>query len=453
VLFFTCKSVLGRKWILLFASLIFYSFWDIRSLPILLASISFNWLLGNLILSFKSVVILRVGIITNLVFLASTKYFTLLFEPIIFLFESNTNATLNNSIWFPVGVSFFTFTQIGFLVDTHQRKTLPTSFLDYLNFVTFFPHLIAGPVLNFSHFIPQLQKLGQNLDKSHKKFLWVGFTLFSTGMAKKVLVADRLAPFVNNYFDQDPNSSTQVLALAAILGFTFQLYFDFSGYSEMASGLALMMGLRIPVNFSTPYKSKSIIDFWRRWHISLSNFLRDYLYIPLGGSRGTKFLRYRNLMITMTLGGLWHGSNWTFVIWGFAHGILLVLNHLLREFPVNNYGIVKRNSLSCFFLRFMKCLFTFTLVALLWVLFRSENIEVAFSIYKNLFSSNFGNFNDVLGVYFMLLLASIWLVLERPNMNPDDKFVSNISKSFTVILFTFTSLLLSFPTAYLYAQF
>jgi D-alanyl-lipoteichoic acid acyltransferase DltB (MBOAT superfamily) len=313
--------------------------------------------------------------------------------------------------------------------------------------------LIAGPVLSFSHFIPQLQKLGENLDKSHKKFLWAGFTLFTTGMAKKVLVADRLAPFVNNYFDQDPNSPTQVVAIAAILGFTFQLYFDFSGYSEMACGLALMMGLRIPINFSTPYKSKSIIDFWRRWHISLSNFLRDYLYIPLGGSRGTRFLRYRNLMITMTLGGLWHGSNWTFVIWGLAHGILLTLNHLLREFPTNNYSIIKNNSYSYLLLSFMKYIFTFTLVALLWVLFRSESVEVAFGIYKNLLSSNFGNFNDVSGVYFMLLLASIWLVLERPNMNSDDKFVSKISESFTVILFTFTSLLLSFPTAYLYAQF
>jgi len=283
VLYLSCNSVVIRKYILLITSIIFYSFWDIRSLPILMTSMILNWLLGNLIFNKKSRILMKLGVIANLTFLASTKYFTLLFAPLITLITSNTIIPTNNSVWFPVGISFFTFTQIGFLIDIHRKKTAPTSIIDYMNFVTFFPHLIAGPILNFSNFVPQLQQLGKNVKKHPGIFLWPGFAIFTIGMAKKILIADRFAPFVNDYFEQSETYPGQILALAAILGFAFQLYFDFSGYSEMACGLAMMLGLQIPMNFATPYKSKSIIDFWRRWHISLSSFLRDYLYIPLGG--------------------------------------------------------------------------------------------------------------------------------------------------------------------------
>jgi D-alanyl-lipoteichoic acid acyltransferase DltB (MBOAT superfamily) len=220
----------------------------------------------------------------------------------------------------PLGISFFTFTQIAFLVDTYQGKVKEFNFVHYTLFVTYFPHLIAGPVLHHKEMMPQFAK--RNVCHLNWDNVAVGLSIFVLGLAKKVLIADSLAEFATPIFSAVAAGGQPMLFEAWIgaLAYTLQLYFDFSAYSDMAIGISLMFNVRLPMNFNSPYKATSIIDFWRRWHMTLSRFLRDYLYIPLGGSRNGKAQRYLNLMITMLLGGLWHGAGWTFVIWGGLHG-------------------------------------------------------------------------------------------------------------------------------------
>ena len=423
----------------------------------IVVSILLNYSIGRKLVQSRSLGLLRVGIILNLCLLISTKYFSLLLIPIIEVFLPRFNQIPNESIWFPIGVSFFTFTQIGFLVDVYRKATRLCGLTDYSNFVVFFPHLIAGPVLNYAAFVPQLTSLDLPVAKKlRNQNLRIGFAIFVNGMAKKVLIADRLAPMVAAYFDNNASSDNQkTFVLLVILAYSAQIYFDFSGYSEMAFGLARMMGLQIPLNFKTPYQSKNIIDFWRRWHISLSSFLRDYLYIPLGGSHKSKLQRYRNLAITMVLGGLWHGANWTFAIWGLLHGILLGINHLIQDFHAKHFEKPgsKIGKVPQLVLDGSKVFVTFSLVSLLWVFFRSPNLEIAFKTFGVLF--NFPNGLETLQLSYLgiLFIAYIWVFLER---NLDERFShqsSEMTTARTLLTFVFTFFLLSTPSAFLYAQF
>ena len=282
----------------------FYAYWDARYLPLLLVSILFNYTVGSLIERHKSKLGLIIGVTVNLSLLTYFKYTNFFLSSFNEMFQT---AIYVPKIILPLGISFFTFTQIAYLVDAYRGETQRYSLLTYSLFVTVFPHLIAGPILYHKNMIPQFSKL-KNYVFTHKNMA-LGAAFFSVGLFKKVMIADSLAPWAKVVFD-NAGMVSFIEAWAGALAYTFQLYFDFSGYSEMAIGLGLMFNFKLPVNFNSPYKATSIIEFWRRWHITLSEFLRNYLYIPLGGNRNGQYGRMRNLLITMLLGGLWHGAGW-----------------------------------------------------------------------------------------------------------------------------------------------
>jgi alginate O-acetyltransferase complex protein AlgI len=374
------------------ASLFFYGWWDIRFVGLLLGSIAFNYGIGYLIshrVTSQLKMLLAGAITVNLILLGYFKYAN--------FFTDNLNYLAGISLPFgevilPLGISFFTFTQIAFLVDTYQGKVKEYNFVHYTLFVTYFPHLIAGPVLHHKEMMPQFAK--QNVCHINWDNTAVGLTIFVLGLAKKVLIADSLAGFSTPIFSAIEAGGHPMLIEAWIgaLCYTFQLYFDFSAYSDMAIGLSLMFNVRLPVNFNSPYKATSIIDFWRRWHMTLSHFLRDYLYIPLGGNRNGILQRYSNLLITMLLGGLWHGANWTFVIWGGLHGVYLVINHVWRNFK-QNMGVGDGGKLATF----GSGTLTFLAVVIAWVLFRSDNMTSAIDMLKGMSGLNGISFASKLG--------------------------------------------------------
>lgn len=301
----------GQLW-LTAVSLFFYGYWNPVYLPIVIGSMLFNYFIGSQMhkrLSKKKILVC--GIAANLILLGYFKY-TDFFISNMNYFVGTQTALLN--IILPLGISFFTFTQIAYLVETYRGKVRKHDLLSYSLFVTYFPHLLAGPIIHYENMMPQF------LDEKLKAVDWEnvakGVFLFGIGLGKKVLIADQLAIWANAIFQADTANLTMLEAWIGSLSYTFQLYFDFSGYTDMALGISLMLNIKLPINFNSPYQAVSIIDFWRRWHMTLSSFLRDYLYIPLGGNRSGKMRHYVNLMITMLLGGLWHGSGWTFVFWG-----------------------------------------------------------------------------------------------------------------------------------------
>ena len=363
--------------VMAFASLLFYAVWDWRYVFLLLGSIAINFAFGKAIGGAKGQTkktILIMSIAINLGVLVYFKYANLFFE------LGNKTAALDLPILhivLPLGISFFTFTQIAYLVDIYQGKVNENQFLPYLLFVTYFPHLIAGPVLHHGQMMPQFKRT--EIFSPNARNVAVGLSIFSMGLAKKVLIADNLAPIANQMFDTD-GAHDFIYSWTGIFAYTFQLYFDFSGYSDMAIGLSLLFGIRLPVNFYSPYKSLNIADFWRRWHITLSQFLKDYLYVPLGGNRQGTSRRYINLMITMLLGGLWHGAGWNFLLWGGIHGALLCVLQLWiaiqKRFGVRSLPDVLAWSL------------TFTSVCLAWVLFRAANLDVAMNIFGAAFGQN-----------------------------------------------------------------
>jgi len=342
-------------------SLVFYAWWDWRNLPILLASIVFNYAMGRRLRAHPSKPLLVTGVMVNLVLLAFFKYINFAIWNIAALTGGKVSPV---HIVLPLGISFFTFTQIAFLVDAWRGEANELNFSRYGLFVTFFPHLIAGPIVHHRELMPQFA--GRKAGRWNGLNVNLGLAFFILGLFKKVAIADGLAPWANEVF----GASSQLgfgHSWSGALAYTLQLYFDFSGYSDMAIGLGLLFNIRLPDNFDAPYRAGNISEFWRRWHMTLSRFLRDYLYIPLGGNRLGEPRRRVNLMVTMLLGGLWHGAGWTFVIWGGYHGVLLVLHHLW-----NNW----RPPLSAFVARPI----TFLAVVVGWVFFRAENMAKARSL-------------------------------------------------------------------------
>ncbi len=362
---------------LLFVSLAFYGWWDFRYVALLVGSIGFNYLAGAAIAKNRGIkgYILTAAISSNLGLLFWYKYANFFVLSISSLLGANWQSL---DIVLPLGISFFTFTQIAFLVDVWKGSVKEYNFVHYALFVTYFPHLIAGPVLHHSDMMPQFR----NSVSSRPGLVEItsGLFLFCIGLCKKVIIADGIQPFVAPVFDA-PLDAPLALdeAWASSLAYTFQLYFDFSGYSDMAVGLSMMFGIVLPLNFNSPYKATNIIEFWRCWHMTLSKFLRDYLYIPLGGSHKGPFRRYLNLMITMLLGGLWHGANWTFVIWGGLHGVYLVLNHSWNKWRgIDKYP--KSQTLGR--------AITFTAVVIAWVFFRAQDFDSAWRIISAMLGGN-----------------------------------------------------------------
>jgi alginate O-acetyltransferase complex protein AlgI len=391
----------AKSWLVL-ASLFFYGYWDYRYLMLIIGSVLVNYALGTAISSTAVQIkgdhhpppgrkpTLVVGIIFNLGLLAYFKYAD------FFLENANlaigTNVTMLNLV-LPLAISFFTFQQVAYLVDSYQGETREYDFLNYCLFVTFFPQLIAGPIVHHKEMMPQFENPRNLLLQMNH--VTQGVFLFSLGLFKKVFIADSFALWADQGF-----SSGQPLdfftAWGTSLSYTFQLYYDFSGYSDMAIGAALLFNIRLPINFNSPYKALNIQDFWRRWHMTLSRFLRDYLYIPQGGNRKGSSRTYINLFITFLLGGLWHGAGWTFVLWGALHGAALMTHRLWTKIGLRMYPLL------AWFLTFMFANVT-------WVFFRAESVSDAISILKGMLGMH--------GVVVSGQVESMWARLSFYDIN------------------------------------
>ena len=374
----------ARLW-LAAASLFFYAWWNPPYLILLAISIIFNYGVGYL-LQFRERIalplppaklILVLGLAFNLGFLGYFKYSAFLVENLNAV--AGTDFVLRH-IALPLAISFFTFQKIAYLVDSYLGKVKEKSFLNYVLFAAFFPQLIAGPIVHYSEIFPQFKK------PETYRFQWANFsdgaTLFLLGLAKKVVLADEFARYSDVTFNGAQGIALISLApaWAGALSYTLQLYFDFSGYSDMAIGLARMFNVELPLNFWSPYKAGSIMDFWRRWHMTLSRFLRDYVYIPLGGNRHGEARRYRNLFLTMLVGGVWHGAGWTYVIWGTLHGVALAVNHLWDA------RIVLRTRPLLY--RAAAHVLTLAVVIGGWVIFRSPSLHAAGQVFSGMAGRN-----------------------------------------------------------------
>ena len=363
-------TIAARSW-LLSASLFFYSWWNIKYLPLILGSILFNYTIGGLLAEYdeaakKTVpkkVIFLIGLLANIALLGWFKYMD--------FFIGTTNSLLGTElpllkIMLPLGISFFTITQIAFLVDAYEGLVEERNFLNYALFVTFFPHLLAGPILHHSDMMPQFNRLRNKV--INWKNVYLGLTLFFLGLFKKVALADTFSTWATAGFE-----ATQPLtffpAWLASLSYTFQLYFDFSGYSDMAVGIGWMFNIKLPVNFNSPYKATGLIDFWKRWHITLSNFITTYLYTPIlrSFSRITFNRSLVAMLLAMLISGFWHGAGWTFIIWGGMHGLGLVVNHVWKK---------KKLPMPSF----LGWLITFNFVNISFVFFRAKSVPDAGSI-------------------------------------------------------------------------
>ncbi len=360
------------KLLLIGASLFFYAWWKVSYLFIILLSVFFNFAIGNLISRplLRSDILRRgvliFGITANLALLGYFKYRDFFLE--------NINALVGSSfpllhLALPLGISFFTFQQITYLVDSYKGKTKEYDFLNYTLFVTFFPQLIAGPIVHHKEMLPQFASRW-NWVVNHKNIA-LGLFIFSIGLFKKVVIADKFAIWATQGFDV-AEKLNMLEAWVTSLSYTFQLYFDFSGYTDMAIGAALLFNIRLPINFDSPYKARNIQEFWRRWHITLTRFLKEYLYIPLGGNRRGSFRTYLNLFIVFFLAGLWHGAGWTFIFWGSLHGAALVIHRIWSLLSI------RMPLVAAWFL-------TFNFVNIAWVFFRAKDFDDALKVLEGMF--------------------------------------------------------------------
>jgi len=362
-------------WLLL-ASLFFYGWWEARYLVLLLTSITINFILGNILYrSGKKRLWLVIGISFNLALIFYFKYANFVVDNVNWGFGKDWEF---EDIILPLAISFFTFQQIAWLVDIYKNKVAIPSFYNYALFVSFFPQLIAGPIVHHSEVMPQFEKPVVSSQAWHN--MSIGLTLFTLGLFKKVVLADHFALYATPVFEAAGRGEviTFLEAWVGVLSYTFQLYFDFSGYSDMAVGLARMLGIVLPLNFFSPYKAQNIRQFWQRWNITLSRFLRDYLYIPLGGNRVRAARISVNIMLTMLIGGLWHGASWTFVAWGGLHGFYLVIHRRYETRRSLRPGKFIPHPM-------LGASITFLAVTLAWVLFRAESFASSIIIYKGLF--------------------------------------------------------------------
>lgn len=413
----------SKAW-MVFASLFFYSWWNIIYLPLILGSILFNFTVGTIIsrnnkqqkrISNKSVLIFGIG--ANIILLGYFKYMD--------FFIANVNAALGAHwdlmhIVLPLGISFFTFTQIAYLVDAYRGEVKEMDYLNYTLFVTFFPHLLAGPILHHKEMMPQFDSI-KNKAVNYRN-ISMGLFLFSIGLFKKVIIADTFAAWANAGFDY---SSTLSLfeAWATSLSYTFQLYFDFSGYTDMALGAALLFSIKLPINFNSPYKALNIQDFWRRWHITLSRFLRDYIYIPLGGNRNGELRTYSNLFTVFLIGGLWHGASWMFVAWGALHGIAIVIH---RAWQQMGFGMH----------RVLAWFITFNFINITWVFFRANEWSDALKVLSGMSGLNGIIFDDRYEKYLLFLhsFKQVAFGAVTQNIGDDSKILLWIIMGFVLIL-------------------
>lgn len=390
------------------ASLFFYGSWDVRYLPILLSSILVNYLACQWLLADKRTKHpwrLAVSISFNLILLCFFKYVNFFIGSINDLSGSGLPMF---DIILPIGISFFTFTQISVLIDAYHGKIQELKFGQYCLFASYFPYIVAGPILRHEQMLPQFTASAGY--KVNAENFAVGISIFIFGLGKKLLIADNLGRAMNPVFAGGDPQFFQ--AWLGMLAYTFQLYFDFSGYSDMAIGVSRLLGFKIPINFNSPYKATSISDFWQRWHISLSQFLKNYLYIPLGGNRSGQLMRYRNLVLTMLLGGLWHGANWTFVVWGGLHGLYLCLQHGCQYLRKGRSGEPSAAALRG------NRLLTFLAVMVAWCFFRAPDVPSAMAVLAGMAGGNgISMVTEIDSLAYFMLILSAAIAFFLPNTN------------------------------------
>ena len=396
-----------KKFVLLISSYFFYGFWDWRFLGLIWISTLIDFITGNLIYRSKKnnlkIKLLTISIISNLLVLCIFKYYNFFIESLNKIInQPNFFDTIN--IILPVGISFYTFQSMAYSIDIYQGRIKPTkNLIDFSNFIAFFPQLVAGPIEKAKNLLPQLENFTGSSSNNFSRII----ILLFLGYLKKVILADNIGVIVDiNFLNYENLNSFDILFTLYL--FSLQIYFDFSGYSDFARGIALVFGINLIKNFNQPYFSKSPKEFWSRWHISLSNWLKDYVYIPLGGNKNSFVKTNFNVMTTMLLGGLWHGASWNFVIWGIVHGLYLVVNNIALKVVKINYFFSKELNL----MNFVKIILTFFLILVTWLPFRSTNSHITYSILESLFQLNFIIDFDNLKLAFILLF--ILLAIDLP---------------------------------------
>lgn len=457
--------VAAKIWLAL-SSLFFYSWWNISYLPLILASITFNYVIGRIIQGgvhhtprqpytlsssaametaaaaeavirlpllhrpLNRLLILLIGVSANLLLLGYYKYADFFIHNINTLLGTHISAL---KLLLPLGISFFTFTQIAYLIDAYKSQAKEYNYLNYTLFVTFYPHLIAGPILHHKEMMPQFDRLrNKRLQLTN---VGMGIYIFAMGLFKKVVIADTFAVYANNGFK---HALYFAESWAASLSYTLQIYFDFSGYTDMAIGAALMFNIRLPSNFNSPYKSLNIQDFWRRWHMTLSRFLRDYIYIPLGGNRKGETRMLANLMLTFLIGGLWHEAGWTFLFWGFLHGAALIIHRLWRKLHI---GIPK----------WLAWFITFQFINMTWIFFRAENWHEALRILKGMagwygFMTSTDHFPDInlylllIGIFVLISICTRNSIERLGNFEPKRTNALIMALLFTISLLYFNKI-------------
>ena len=463
-------TVSARAWLVV-ASLFFYAWWKLEYLPILLASIGVNYALGVAIVrrsgdgaGVSPRLILVLGLLFNLGLLGYFKYAAFAVDVVNSIAGSGIQF---DALVLPLAISFFTFQQIAYLVDCYQGKAEEYHFLNYCVFVSFFPQLIAGPIVHHSQMMPQFDAVARGEGRGGRRMAVQGLFIFSVGLFKKVCIADSFAVFADVGYASD--SLTWADAWMTSLSYTLQLYYDFSGYSDMAIGGALLFGIRLPVNFLSPYRATSIREFWRRWHITLSTWLRDYVFIPVGGSRLGRLLTLRNLLLTFLVGGIWHGAGWTFIIWGLLHGVAIVVHRVWTD---------SGRALPSW----LAWPLTFTFVSLAWVFFRAPDVSSALdmlatmaspdarglsatylysalSSYQNpLFAALVTALNtSLLGIMPLMILATLLVrnTVELSGYEQGSAPLGTVKVVLSALLFTFAVLfiLAGTPSAFLYFNF
>lgn len=431
--------------LLLVSSYIFYGWWDYRFLALIFLSTVVDYFLAIKIAKYKEKgkILKLISVIFNLGVLGTFKYYNFFIDSLKELIKINNEFVLSIDVILPVGISFYTFQTMSYTFEVYKdKKNLETSFITFATYVAFFPQLVAGPIERSTNLIPQF--------KNSRNFSYTnsiqGLKLMLWGFFKKVVVADTLAPYVNTIFSQYEHMSSGMLWLGAIY-FAFQIYCDFSGYSDIAIGTSKLFQIELMSNFKFPYFARNISDFWKRWHISLSSWFRDYLYIPLGGSKQGFVITLRNILIIFIVSGLWHGANWTFVVWGLLHGLLYLPYFLLRKNRNSSteIGIIK-NVLSI--------ISTFILVTICWVFFRAETITDALLYLKTMLSS-FSLPNKMRqGLLYIVILILIEYLIREDERNVLSMKNKTLQKIVFLLMVYFITLSFNLnPTSFIYFQF
>jgi alginate O-acetyltransferase complex protein AlgI len=443
---FHSKNKRIRNFILVLFSLFFYGYWNPIYLPVIIISVLLNYVLGNAISKVVSAArkkfFLTMGLVFNIGLLGIFKYLDFAIKNANFVFSTEFSLL---HITLPLAISFFTFQQIAYLVDSYKGDVGNYSLLDYSLFVTFFPQLIAGPIVHHKQMMPQFMR--QNSEKLNISRICEAITIFSIGVFKKVVIADYFGSYADLGYANVYSLDT-LGAWSTSLSYTVQLYYDFSGYCDMAIGAALLFNIRLPINFNSPYKAVNIQDFWRRWHITLSTWLRDYIYIPLGGNKGGTWFTYRNLFLTFLIGGFWHGAGWGFVLWGAMHGVGLAIHRVWSNFKID-------------IPRPIAWTITMLYVHFSWVLFRATSLGEANTVIQKMLdikSISIVSFNPLemyyltgiqqLNTVYTLLLALILFISCALFKNSNEISASQSSLGiktavFSSLLFTFSILIMT----------